>query len=174
VLLGLEAGRLGDRGRDVPDVLHLAEDLRRGLDAAAAELRRLVHGLMPAVLVERGLVAAIEDLVDLMPLPTTLDVTGMDGELSPMVETTAYFVVAEALTNAAKHSRANKVTVVLHRSQDLLRLEITDDGRGTATVGGGAGLRGLADRLDVVGGSLHVDSDPAYGTIVVGEVPCGR
>ena len=72
VLLGLEAGRLGDRGRDVPDVLHRAEDLRRGLDAAAAELRRLVHGLMPAVLVERGLVAALEDLVGLMPLPTTL------------------------------------------------------------------------------------------------------
>ena len=63
---------------------------------------------------------------------------------------------------------------MLHRSQDLLHLEIADDGRGTATVGGGAGLRGLADRLDVAGGSLRVDSDPAYGTIVVGEVPCGR
>ncbi len=175
VLLGLEAGRLGDRGRDVPDVLHRAEDLRRGLDAAAAELRRLVHGLMPAVLVERGLVAALEDLVGLMPLPTTLHVTGADGELSPMVETTAYFVVAEALTNAAKHSRADKITVVLHRSQDRLRLEVADDGRGTASVGGGgAGLRGIADRLDVAGGTLRVDSDPAHGTTVVGEVPCGR
>jgi len=136
------------------------------------ELRRLVHGMMPAALLERGLVAATEDLVDRVPIPTDLDVDAAADRLPPAVESTAYFVVAESLANAVKHARASALAVRLGRVDGLLRIEVRDDGVGGARIGG-RGLRGMADRVDALGGQLSVDSPLDQGTRIVADVPCG-
>jgi signal transduction histidine kinase len=159
VLLALEADRIPRAGH-----------LRRGIDDAATELRALVHAVMPAALVERGLAAATEDLVDRVPLPTRLHLAVDDGTLPTAVETTAYFVVAEGLTNALKHSGATRLGVRVTRSAAAVRVEVTDDGRGGA--GAGGGLHGLADRVGAVGGTLTVDSPPGEGTRLLAELPC--
>ncbi len=172
VLLSLRAAQLAETDGANRAVIAGAHHMRIELDTAAAELRRLVHGLMPALLIERGLFAAAEDLVDLMPTETSLDVRGSDRELSGPVESTAYFVVAEALTNVVKHARASRARVDLTRMDGFLRVEVADDGRGGARLGYGHGLRGLADRLDVLGGTLRVDSEADKGTRVIAEVPC--
>jgi signal transduction histidine kinase len=172
VLMSLKAARLAEAD-GAPDSVRLgASHLRVDLDAAASELRRLVHGLMPALLIERGLFAAAEDLVDLMPFETDLDVEGSDRGMPGSVETTAYFVVAEALTNVVKHARAHRASVTLHRVEGRLEILVADDGVGGARLGLGSGLRGLADRLDVLGGTLQIESVPSRGTRVLGEVPC--
>jgi signal transduction histidine kinase len=90
------------------------------------------------------------------------------------VESTAYFVVAEALTNAAKHARAGEITVRIARRDDLLVIEVTDDGDGGADPARGSGLRGLADRVAAIDGRLTVTSPPGGPTVVRAELPCGR
>lgn len=172
VLLALRAGLLTEVDGASPEVVRRATQLRRELDSAAAELRRLVHGLMPALLVERGLYAATEDLVALTPLPTELLLEGSDANLPDTVKSAAYFVVAEGLANALKHSRAGRMQVGLDRVDGTLRIEVSDNGIGGAVASGGAGLRGLADRIDGLGGRLRIDSLPAQGTRIVAEVPC--
>jgi signal transduction histidine kinase len=172
VLLALRAGLLTEVDGASPAVVRRATQLRRELDSAAAELRRLVHGLMPALLVERGLYAATEDLVALTPLPTDLVLEGSDAGLPDTVTSAAYFVVAEGLANAMKHSRAGRMSVGLDRVNGTLRIEVSDNGIGGAVTTGGAGLRGLADRIDGLGGRLRIDSPPAQGTRIVAEVPC--
>jgi signal transduction histidine kinase len=153
VLLALEAQRIaGDPTASEP-VTEAATSLRAGIDDAAGELRRLVHAVMPASLIERGLSAATEDLVDHVPVPTRLELGVEDGTLSPAVESTAYFVVAEALTNAVKHSHAHELAVRLALADGNLLIEIDDDGVGGAQPGHGVGLRSLADRVDVASGS---------------------
>jgi len=172
VLLALRAGLLTEVDGASPEVVRRATQLRQALDSAAAELRRLVHGLMPALLVERGLYAATEDLVALTPLPTDLLLEGSDANLPDTVTSAAYFVVAEALANALKHSGAGRMSVGLDRLNGTLRIHVSDNGIGGAMANGGAGLRGLADRIDGLGGRLHIDSPPAQGTRIVAEVPC--
>ena len=172
VLLALRAGLLTEVDGASPEVVRRATQLRRELDTAAAELRRLVHGLMPALLVERGLYAATEDLVALTPLPTDLLLEGSDADLPDTVKSAAYFVVAEGLANALKHSGAGRMSVGLDRVNGTLRIEVADNGIGGAVATGGAGLRGLADRIDGLGGRLLIDSPPAQGTRIVAEVPC--
>jgi len=172
VLLALRAGLLTEVDGASPEVVRRATQLRQALDSAAAELRRLVHGLMPALLVERGLYAATEDLVALTPLPTDLLLEGSDANLPDTVTSGAYFVVAEALANALKHSGAGRMSVGLDRLNGTLRIHVSDNGIGGAMANGGAGLRGLADRIDGLGGRLHIDSPPAQGTRIVAEVPC--
>jgi signal transduction histidine kinase len=172
VLLALRAGLLTEVDGASPEVVRRATQLRRELDTAAAELRRLVHGLMPALLVERGLYAATEDLVALTPLPTDLMLEGSDAGLPDTVKSAAYFVVAEGLANALKHSGAGRMSVGLNRFNGTLRIEISDNGIGGAVAMGGAGLRGLADRIDGLGGRLLIDSPPAQGTRLMAEVPC--
>ncbi len=172
VLLALRAGLLTEVDGASPEVVRRATQLRRELDTAAAELRRLVHGLMPALLVERGLYAATEDLVALTPLPTDLLLEGSDADLPDTVKSAAYFVVAEGLANALKHSGAGRMSVGLDRVNGTLRIEVADNGIGGAVATGGAGLRGLADRIDGLGGRFLIDSPPAQGTRIVAEVPC--
>lgn len=172
VLLGIEAARFAADVDVAPALRGRALDLQSGLTAAATELRGLVHGVLPAVLIERGLYAATEDLVDRLPIPTDLDLRGADGALPAACESTAYFVVAEALTNAVKHSRARELSVRLTRGDDQLSIEVRDDGVGGATEGDGTGLRGLADRLDALGGRLRVESPVGRGTRLVAELPC--
>jgi signal transduction histidine kinase len=160
LLLAIEAHQAG------------ACSLRSGIDEAIVELRRFVHGIMPSLLIERGLHAATEDLVDRVPLPTTLEYTDEDVGLSPRVETAAYFVVAESLSNAVKHSGANALRVRIHRVENRLCVEVRDDGVGGAVANGGSGLRGIADRVDALGGHLRVDSRAGEGTSVVAQLPC--
>ncbi len=169
VLLALEAGTLAAAasGNDA-DTL---QRLRRSIDEAAAELRRTVHALVPAALVERGLVPAVEDLVDRMPLPAHLDLRPVPDDLSPVVVTTAWFVVSEGLTNALKHAKASRLDVELGAADGHLVVVVRDDGVGGASLTEGSGLRGLVDRLDVVGGRLHVTSTTGTGTRLRAEIP---
>jgi len=155
-----------------PAVAEAATGLRRGIDEAAAELRALVHAVMPAALVQRGLAAATEDLVDRVAVPVRLESSVVDGVLPAVVEGTAYFVVAEALANALKHADATQLCVRLAVEADELTVEVHDDGVGGVVVGSGTGLRGLADRVDAAGGSLRVDSPPGAGTRIRAVLPC--
>jgi signal transduction histidine kinase len=162
VLLALTAGRLGAA----------ADDLRAGLDDAIDDLRRLVHGVMPAVLIERGLYAAAEEFVDRVPVPARLDLPAEPQRLPPEVESIGYFFVAEAVTNAIKHSRARRLDVRLERRNGDLVIEVTDDGAGGARFEGGSGLRGLADRVEALGGRIAVESAAGHGTRVTAAIPC--
>jgi len=149
--------------------------IRAGLDETITELRWLVHGVMPALLVERGLAAAIEDMADRLPIRTVvhLDADAQNGPRLPSsVESTAYYVVAEALTNAVKHAAASTLTVWIARPNGRLHIEVADDGVGGAAPGGGAGLRGMADRVHALGGRLVIDSPPGLGTRVCVEMHC--
>jgi signal transduction histidine kinase len=167
--IGAQELRHADSAADL-DVA--ATQLRNGIDDAANHLRELVHAVMPAGLIERGLTAAVEDLVDRMPLPTNL-VVDVEEPLPPIVGSTAYFVVAEALANAVKHAEASTLSVRLERTESQLLIEVTDDGVGGAASGAGTGLRGLLDRVDVLGGQLAIDSPLGHGTHLVAELPCG-
>jgi signal transduction histidine kinase len=151
-----------------------AAELHARLDEAIVELRQLVHGVMPALLIERGLYAAIEELADHMPIRTTVELGDADGRIPTAVESAGYFIVAEALANAAKHSGADRLSVRLARPDDHLEIEIGDDGRGGATPGDdGAGLRSIADRVDVLGGQLRIESPVGGGTRLTARIPCG-
>ncbi len=172
VLLAIEAQQLANAIDTDATTAERATTLRKGIDAAAAELRQLVYAVMPAALVERGLSAAVDDLVDRMPIPTALELGVDDGSCSPTVESTAYFVVAEALTNAVKHAKAESARVVVRRTGKTLRIEVHDDGVGGATLSDGSGLRSLADRVDVLGGMFEVRSVTGKGTHIIVEVPC--
>jgi signal transduction histidine kinase len=138
---------------------------------ALAELRDLARGIHPAVLADRGLDAAISALAARSPVPVGVEVTA--ERLPDPVESTAYFVVAEALTNAAKHARASEITVRIARHRDLLIVEVIDDGVGGADPARGSGLRGLADRAAAVDGRLTVTSPPDGPTVIRAELPCG-
>lgn len=171
VLLALDAQRTAT-APTVDAAREQAVALRHGLDDAAAGLREFVHEIMPSALIERGLCAAAEDLVDRMPLPTALHTEVPDGALPAGVESTAYFFIAEGLANALKHARAGRLSVRIGRHQSMLTVEVHDDGIGGASVHTGHGLRGLADRVHALGGVLRVDSATACGTHLRAELPC--
>jgi PAS domain S-box-containing protein len=140
--------------------------------AASAELRELARGIHPAVLTERGLAPAIAALAARAPVPVeVLDVPG--DRLASAAETTAYFTVAEALTNVAKYAEATHATVRVACEDGDLVVEVRDDGVGGADPGGGSGLSGLADRVASCDGTLTVDSPPGDGTLVRAVLPLG-
>ena len=139
---------------------------------AIADLRRLVGGIAPAVLTDRGLDAALSALVASCRIPVSLDVR-LGPRLPDAVEVAAYFVVSEALVNAQKHADAASATVHVRRQADTLAVEVADDGRGGAAVGAGSGLSGLRDRVAALDGTLVVTSPPGGPTIVRAEIPCG-
>jgi signal transduction histidine kinase len=172
VLLAMEAQRLASQPGGSKVVVAAATTLRSRIDGAAAELRQLVHDVMPAPLIEGGLGAATQDLVDRLPLPTHLSL-GVNGSLPEAVSSTAYFVVAEGLANAVKHAKASSSSLDLAEGDGVLRVEVSDDGVGGVAVGGGLGLRSLADRVDVLGGRLSIRSPLGEGTRLVVELPCG-
>lgn len=172
VLLALQAQTIANSPDATPPVSAALGGLRRGIDEAAADLRRLVHDVIPATLIEQGLTAATEDLVDRLEMPATLTSDIDHAALSPATTHTAYFVVAEALANAVKHSRAERVDVRLSIEGERLRMEVVDDGIGGARLDRGTGLRGLVDRVDVLGGAIDVASPTGKGTTVRVELPC--
>ena len=138
-----------------------------------AELRELIHGIQPQVLTDLGLPAALGELADSAPIPVTVDAP-LDGRLPGQVENTAYFAVAEALTNIAKHSGAASATVTARQHGNVLGIEITDNGHGGADPGRGSGLTGLADRVAVAGGRMLLSSPPGGPTILRVEIPCSQ
>ncbi|RZS87198.1 signal transduction histidine kinase [Motilibacter rhizosphaerae] len=139
---------------------------------ALAEIRDLVRGIHPSILTDRGLEAALGPVAARLPVPVVLDV---DVQPRPAadVEGAAYFTVVEALTNVAKHAGASTAAVTVRRRGDRLEVEVRDDGRGGASADGGTGLRGLAQRLAAVDGTLAVESPPGGPTVLTAVVPCG-
>ena len=138
--------------------------------AALAELRDLVRGVHPPVLSDRGLDAALSALAALCPVPVTVD-ADLATRPSPAVEAIAYFVVAEALTNVAKHARASRVDVGVRGDGRTVSVTVRDDGIGNASPSG-AGLAGLAARVAAVDGRLTIDSPPGGPTLITAELPC--
>ena len=141
------------------------EHLEQGL----AELRELARGIHPSQLSEHGLAHAVGLLAERSPLPVEVDV--LDERLPQSVETALYFTVAEGLTNVAKYADATRARVTVAVQDGDAHATIADDGRGGATATGGSGLRGLADRLEALGGSLEVESPPGGGTVLRARVP---
>jgi len=142
----------------------------QGLTDTIGELRELTRGLHPAVLEKHGLARALRELVMRASLPVKLDVQ-VSSRLPDAVEVAAYYVVSEALTNAAKHARASVINVKVSVAGDALRLVVTDDGVGGADPSRGSGLVGLGDRVEAAGGRLQVTSPPGEGTSLVAVIP---
>jgi signal transduction histidine kinase len=153
-----------------PQLQALLETTIAELQVAVDELRELARGVHPAILTEEGLCAALEALALRSPFPISLHAE--DERLPEHVEATAYFVACEALANVGKHSNASTVTVEAHRRNGVLTLEVDDDGIGGASAQNGSGLRGLADRVEALGGRLVIDSPDGGGTRIVAEIPC--
>ncbi|MFF3374542.1 sensor histidine kinase [Streptomyces sp. NPDC002680] len=145
---------------------------RRSSAEALAELRDLVHGIHPPVLAERGLGDAVRALALRLPLDTEVAVDVEGGRADAPVESAAYFAVSEVLTNAVKHSGAERVWVDLRYGEGALRIVVTDNGRGGARVGGGSGLAGVERRLGTFDGVLAVSSPVGGPTMVTMEIPC--
>jgi signal transduction histidine kinase len=167
--LGRARSRLGD---SEPAVKGLIEEAHAEAMQAIAELRDLTRGLHPPVLTDRGLDAAVSAVAARAPVPVRVDVQ-VDPRPSLTIEAIAYFVVTEALTNVAKHAQAARAEVRIRRIGDVLRVVVTDDGRGGANPALGSGLIGLVDRVSGVDGKLDVVSPPGGPTTLTAEVPCG-
>jgi PAS domain S-box-containing protein len=152
----------------------LAQALTQAVDelkAGLAELRALARGLHPAILTDQGLVPALQALAGRAPSPVRLRADAI-GRLPGAVETAAYFVVSEALTNVAKHAIAAAVRITVERHDGRLLVEVADDGPGGATIDAGSGLRGLSDRVAALDGRLELQSPAGGGTRVRCELPC--
>jgi signal transduction histidine kinase len=148
----------------------LLDETEAEVQAALADLRELARGIHPAVLTDHGLDAAVRTLAERAPVPVEIGAT--DKRLPGEVETAVYFIVAEALANVAKHSRASKAWVRIEQRNGAVRVEVGDDGAGGAALDDGTGLRGLADRAGALDGRLSVDSPLGGGTRVLVEIPC--
>jgi signal transduction histidine kinase len=171
VAIGMTLGLAEQRfAADPEGARQLVVEAREGMGAALQELRDLARGIHPPILADRGLAAAIAALADRSPLPVAVE-ADVPERPAPPVETAAYFVVAEALANAAKHAGASSVQVRIARRGQQLEIEVADDGRGGADPEGG-GLRGLRHRVEALDGSLAVDSPPGGPTTVRAELPC--
>jgi signal transduction histidine kinase len=181
VRLAMDLGRARHHFDTRPE---LAREVLAGAIAqtqeALDELRALSRGIAPPILADRGLIAAVTALAGRSTVPADLDVDPLGGpegapeggRLDPGAETAAYFVVAEALTNVAKHSQAGQCTIGVRHGAGTLRVWVTDDGTGGAAFGKGHGLRGLDDRLRAAGGQLTISSPAGGPTTVSGELPC--
>jgi signal transduction histidine kinase len=164
VLLNL--GRLRDSPSDRVELIDVAID---ELSASLEEIRELARGLHPSVLTERGLVKALEALALRAGIPTEVQ-ADVRSDLPEQVQAAAYFVVAEGLANAYKHAGAGAVAVVVRSHGSVLDVEVLDDGAGGADEEG-TGLRGLADRIEALGGVLALESPPGGGTRLHARIP---
>jgi signal transduction histidine kinase len=161
-----QANAPAELGKHRQDLSKIAEGLTTVLD----ELREIALGIHPAILAEGGLGPALKTLAHRSPIPVELDVRD-DRRLAESVEVAAYYVVSEALTNAAKHSGASKVDVDVEADEQKLRIAVLDDGAGGADPGRGSGLLGLKDRLEAIGGKLTLESRRDAGTSLIAELP---
>jgi signal transduction histidine kinase len=147
----------------------LVEAALEQVQAGLRDLRELAAGIHPSILTHRGLRAALEGLAARSPLVVELGPV-VEERLPASVETTAYFVIAEALTNAAKHAQCERAEVRVRREGDWAVVEVRDHGVGGAVATAGSGLRGLADRVSALGGHLEIDSPPGKGTALVARL----
>ncbi|MEW2260544.1 sensor domain-containing protein [Streptomyces sp. NPDC047869] len=157
--------------KDPAQAKRLLTQARRNSVEALEELRDLVRGIHPPVLAERGLGDAVRALALRLPLPSEVTVE-LSGRADAPVESAAYFAVSEVLTNAVKHSGADRLWVDLHHADGMLRITVTDNGRGGAVVGAGSGLAGVERRLGTFDGVLAVSSPVGGPTLVTMELPC--
>jgi signal transduction histidine kinase len=170
VALSMQLGRAEERLADNPDTAALVRQAREEATAAIRELRDLARGIAPPVLADRGLVAAVESLASRSTV--NVEVIGdLPHRLPPVVETAAYFVVAEALTNIAKHAPGASARVTVHLDGAMLVVEVADNGAGGADPAGG-GLTGLKQRVEALDGRLEVHSVAREGTVVWAVLPC--
>ncbi|HVN61342.1 MAG TPA: sensor histidine kinase, partial [Gaiellaceae bacterium] len=146
------------------------DDVVRGLNIALDELREFARGIHPAILAEGGLVPALKSLARRSALPVDLTIR-VDERLSEPIEVAAYYVVSEALANAAKHAQASAVVVGVEVDDAVLRVSVRDDGVGGADFVPGSGLVGLRDRVEALGGRISLESPPGAGTSVEVELP---
>jgi signal transduction histidine kinase len=173
VALAMDLGRARERfDSDPARARQLVDDAHEEAKAALAELRDLARGIHPAVLTDRGLDAALSAVVTRCPIPVYLSVDVPQRPSGP-VESAAYFVVAEALTNVAKHAQAKRVHVSIAVQNNRLIIEVRDDGIGGADASRGTGLAGLADRVAALGGWMRLLSPPQGPTSLMVELPCG-
>jgi signal transduction histidine kinase len=171
VSLALDLGQVAAKldGGDAEAARGLLGPAREELAVALDELRELARGIHPAILSDRGLGPALEALAARASVP--VDLEALCERLPERVEAAAYYLVSEALTNAARHARAATVGVRLRCADGRLLIEVRDDGIGGANVRSGSGLRGLADRVEALGGKLEIDSRPGAGTTLTGDIP---
>jgi len=175
VALGLELGAAKRRGAQDPEVAAAAlEHAHREIQETLAELRDLVRGIHPAVLTDRGLDAALSALASRSPIPVTVRTPDDDRlqRCGTSAQAAAYFVVAEALTNVAKHAEARSAQVVVACDGTTLRLVVSDDGRGGASAAPGSGLDGLRSRVTALDGTFDLTSPAGAGTTITVEIPC--
>ena len=170
VALSMQLGRAEERLEDQPDTAALVRRAREEATAAIAELRDLARGIAPPVLADRGLVAAVQAIADRSPESVTVT-ANVTERPPPVVETAAYFVVAESLTNAAKHAPGAAVQVTMTQTAATLRIEIIDDGPGGANLEG-SGIVGLRQRVEALDGTLTITSPRGEGTTILAVLPC--
>jgi signal transduction histidine kinase len=173
VMLSIDLGLASERVQTDPEAAkELILEGQTQAREALAEIRSLVRGIAPSILLDRGLVAAVESISGHGPVPTVLVSNLPAGErLPPATERAGYFVVTEALANVAKHSGASTCEVRIRRDGSGLVVEVRDDGRGGAVVAPGGGLAGLAGRIAGVDGTFTVSSPPGGPTLVRAEIP---
>jgi signal transduction histidine kinase len=172
VALAMGLGTARERLEDDPDGgRRLVAEAHEEAKAALKEIRDLVRGIHPVILEDRGLDAALSAVVARSPVPVTLKVD-LAQRLPAAVESAAYFVVAEALTNVARHAHATRAAVAIARASDRVVVEVRDDGVGGADPDRGTGLRGLRDRVTALGGTVHFVSPTGGPTTVLVEIPC--
>lgn len=173
VALGVELGVARRTAAQDPAAAAAALDAAHGeVKEVLAELRDLVRGVHPAVLTDRGLDAALSALAARCPVPVDVDAAGVGDGIGSQAQAAAYFVVAEALTNVAKHATASRAAVHATVRDDRLRVEISDDGAGAAQATPGGGLDGLRRRVEALDGTFDLQSPAGRGTVLTVEVPC--
>lgn len=172
VALTMQLGRAEERLADQPEAAELVRAAREEAGAAIRELRDLARGIAPPVLADRGLAAALEALAQRSAVDAQVRVA-VPERPPAVLETAAYFVVAEALTNVTKHAEATAAWVDVHQDGGVLVASVSDDGAGGADPAG-SGLLGLRGRVEAVDGTLAVTERPGGGTIVRAELPCER
>jgi len=171
VALSLELALLGDDPATDPELKARLRQAKEEVTASLAELRDVAHGIYPAVLSGHGLGVALESLAAraTVPVQLTVDLAERPPEAA---EVAAYYVASEALANIGKHSAASSAEVRVQRAGPLLMVDVEDDGLGGAELHAGSGLRGLADRVEALGGQLGVGTAASGGTRVHAEIPC--
>jgi signal transduction histidine kinase len=171
VALSLDLDRLENELESYPEAAGRLAGARREIAASLDELRELARGIHPAVVTGHGLGVALEELATHAPVPVRLDVN-VEGRLPEHLEIAAYYLVSESLANIGKHAQATSATIEVSREDGRVLVEVIDDGVGGADTECGSGLRGLADRVEALGGRLRVWSSRGGGTRVRAEMPC--